>query len=108
MSDRIRELNPFFALVIVIGVAFVATALLDVTSLVLVDRPASGDTRQAADSPVMRFFNQHGEWLMVWEGAALAVVAVLAMGLDRWRSRHPEGTNRQNHERNQHDPNAQT
>ena len=85
MSDRSREFNPFYVLVVLVGVAFVATALLDVTSLVVAQRSESGDTPPIARSPVMQFFNERGELLLLWEGGALGIVSGLAMGLDRWR-----------------------
>jgi hypothetical protein len=80
------SINPFYALVVIVGVVFVITALAYVAALV-VSESSSGGSGVALNSPVLRFVEQRGESLMLWETGALAAAAVLAMGLDRWRAR---------------------
>jgi hypothetical protein len=67
-------------------VVFVITTLAYVVALVVAESPNGDRTGAGIDSPVLRFFEHRGEALMLWEAGAMAVAAILAMGLDRWRS----------------------
>jgi hypothetical protein len=78
--------NPFYALVVFTGLAFLITALAYVAALVVSESPVDPAAGPARASPVLLFVEQRGESLMLWEAGALAVAAVLAMGLDRWRT----------------------
>ena len=86
--SRKQDLNPFYSLVVLVGIAFVVTALAYVVSLVRLQPPAGtiASAGPLPSSPVMRFIERRGESLMLWEAAALTTAALLAMGLDRWRS----------------------
>jgi hypothetical protein len=88
VSHGNRTFNPFYALVILTAVAFVVTTLAYVVTLVVLQAPARGQATATTPSPLMQFLSQHGESLMLWEAGVLAVTALLAMGLDRWRSGH--------------------
>lgn len=81
------NINPFYALVVLTGVVFAITTLAYVVALVVSESPHADGTDAVMDSPVLRFFDQRGETLMLWEAGTLAVAAILAMGLDRWRTR---------------------
>ena len=87
MNRTNSSVNPFYALVVLTGVAFAVTALAYVVALVVSESPRGDVANAGMDSPVLRFFEQRGESLMLWEAGALTVAAVLAMGLDRWRLR---------------------
>jgi hypothetical protein len=99
---RHEEFNPFYCLVLLTGVLFVLTALAYVVSMIVSPgaiSPVAPGTPAA--SPLAQWLNQHGGRTLLWEAGALAVAAVLAMGLDRWRSWHasrakgpPAGRNR--------------
>jgi len=84
--SRKQDFNPFYALVVIVGIAFVMTALAYVVSLVRLQQPAGRAAAPLPTSPVMTFIERRGESLMLWEAAGLTVSAILAMGLDRWRS----------------------
>jgi len=85
MSRR-SNINPFYALVVVTGAAFAVTTLAYVVALVVAESPRNGGSNAVTESSVLRFFEQRGETIMLWEAGVLAVAAVLAMGLDRWRT----------------------
>jgi hypothetical protein len=77
--------NPFYPVTALLGVAFVVTTLAYVVAWVR-QQPMGGST-VAELGPVLQFFNDRGEYLMIGEAILLAVVAAAAMGLDQWRSR---------------------
>lgn len=81
--NRNLLLNPFYPLVVLTGVAFVVTALAYVVAWVVTMQPDAA----VEPGPVVRFMNERGERLLIWEVGALAILAVLAMGLDQWRQR---------------------
>ncbi len=89
MSRRREAFNPFYALVLVTSVLFVVTALAYVTSWVII-RPVSGGPGTPAVSPAMRFLDERGESMLLWQAGLLTGSAILAMGFDRWRSRRAE------------------
>ncbi len=91
MSRPHSRVNPFYALVVLTGVVFAITTLAYVVVLVVSESPPGDGTGAVMDSPVLRFIEQRGETLMLWEAGVLTVAAVLAMGLDRWRSRRSSG-----------------
>jgi ABC-type branched-subunit amino acid transport system permease subunit len=80
------NINPFYALVVLTSVVFAITTLAYVVALVVSESPQVDGTDALRDKPVLRFIEQRGETLMLWEAGVLAVTAILAMGLDRWRS----------------------
>jgi hypothetical protein len=84
MARSSEPSNPFYVLLILTALAFVFTALGYVASLVALHPPRGSAT--VVPSPAMLFLDRRGEALMLWLAAALGVLAVLAMGLDRWRS----------------------
>ena len=86
MGRTRRNINPFYALVVLTGVVFAITTLAYVVALVVSESPNGDGTGAVMDSPVLQFFQQRGESLMLWEAGVLTVAAILAMGLDRWRS----------------------
>ena len=86
MSQSKRETNPFYALVVLSGVAFAVTTLAYVAAIVREDQPAAGEPMPVQPSPVFEFFAQRGEILMLWEAGTLTVTGLLAMGLDRWKT----------------------
>ena len=86
MSSKKQEVNPFYVLVVLVGIAFVVTTLAYVVVLVRL-QPVGGQAPTSVESPVPQFIEQRGESLLLQEAGALVVVSILAMGLDRWRSR---------------------
>jgi hypothetical protein len=78
--------NPFYPLVVLTAVAFVITTLAYVAAWVR-QLPPGNSPADADLGPILQFFNDRGDRFMVWEVVALAILAALAMGLDRWRGR---------------------
>jgi hypothetical protein len=75
--------NPFYPLIALTGVVFVITTLAYVVAWVRLLQPANSTADELG--PLLQFFNDRGDRLMVWEVVLLAILAILAMGLDRWR-----------------------
>ena len=67
------------------GILFVVTTLGYVVAWLRLAQPGRSPGGDEL-GPVLRFVNDHGDRLMVWEVVALAILAVLAMGMDRWRA----------------------
>ena len=84
--SRKPQSNPFYVLVVLTGLAFVLSALFYVVTLVRLQAPNGAASGSESANPLLAFFERQGEWLLLWEAAALALAAFLAMGLDRWRS----------------------
>lgn len=83
--SRKSALNPFYPLVVLTGVAFVVTTLAYVVAWIRLQRPDRSTTVELG--PVLGFFNERGELLMVVEVILLALAAFCAIGLDQWRGR---------------------
>ena len=89
MSRANKDWNPFYFLLVLVGILFVMTALGYVTSMIRMQSRLSDRSRTGPQSPAMRFLAQYGESVLLGEAAALGGLAILAMSLDRWRSRQP-------------------
>jgi hypothetical protein len=81
--------NPFYILLIAVGFMFVLTALAYAVVPVLEEK-----AREAGNPPPISPFRdalRADGWLwLLYEGAAIIVLAALSMGLDRWlRGRTP-------------------
>ena len=72
--------NPFYALLLLAGTAFLVTALAYGVMTVRLSRPGGG----AADSnpALMQFMRQRGGTLLLVELAALGILTVAAIGTD--------------------------
>jgi hypothetical protein len=75
MSESTERPNLFFRLTTFVGAVFVVTILALVATVF-------SDPR----APSVQFLSAHGTTLVVWEVAAILVLGLLAMMLDRWRS----------------------
>jgi hypothetical protein len=91
---KTREpVNPFYALLVVLGVAFLITACAYYVMAIRALRPAAGGAPVAAEAhPLTDFVDRHGIEIMGWELALLAAATFAAMWLDRFRAvRRPAG-----------------
>ena len=80
-------INPFYVLLVLVGVAFVITAFafwLMASSAVHPRLPAAD---LPTDHPLWRLLEQHGDRLMLWELVALAVLTFAAIGIDGYWAR---------------------
>ncbi len=84
MAARTEPRNPFYFVMLVVGLIFVATVLAYAMVPVLEDK-----ARDAGTEPPPSWFrsalkNDGWRWVLA-EVAALVVLALLSMGLDRYR-----------------------
>jgi hypothetical protein len=78
--------NPFYLLLLVASVVFVATALAYGVLPVLEDL----SERPPPPSPLRAAVREHGWWWLLVELAVMMVLALASMGLDRLRSLQKE------------------
>jgi hypothetical protein len=84
MAQSAEPRNPFYLLLLVISLAFVLTALAYAVVPVL-EQKAREAGEEPPPSPFRDSLREDGwKWLLV-EVAAMIVVGLLSMGLDRWR-----------------------
>lgn len=88
MERKSEPVNPFYWLLVAAGTAMIVTILALLTSLLTLD-PLAGE-EQLGMAPPARFLNQWGGTLVFAETGVLVVASVLAMVLDRVRSRRQE------------------
>ena len=75
--SRAKPVNPFYAVLVVVGVTFALTA-----SLYGVMTVRNLDPRAAEPSGLIAFMEQHGVTLMVFELGVLALLTFAAIGSD--------------------------
>ena len=74
---RRKSANPFYAVLIVVGVTFALTA-----SLFGVMTVRKLDPRAAEETGILAFMEQHGLTLMIFELVVLALLTFAAIGTD--------------------------
>ena len=84
--------NPFYAVLVVVGVAFAVTAsAYGVMTFVSLRAAEAGQNPAALPSSLVKFMNDHGERLLGGELLLLAVATVGAISTDRyWQRRAAE------------------
>lgn len=84
MSPPAEPRNPFYLLLLVVGVIFVLTVLA-VAVVPVLEQKAREAGQEPPPSPFRDSLREDGwKWLLV-EVAALIVAGLASMGLDRWR-----------------------
>jgi hypothetical protein len=87
MAKKRPFANPFYALLLVVGVAFLLTA----TSYgVMAFRDVRGRPAAESGSGLMLFLDRHGGLLMAGELAILVVASLLAMATDGYWTRRAQ------------------
>jgi len=81
--------NPFYVLLIVVSFGFVLTALAYALVPTLEQKAIEAGSRPPP-SPLRDSLRSDGWLWLLYEGAAIVVLSLLSMGLDRWR-RHRRG-----------------
>ena len=76
--------NPFYMLLLVIGLMFVLTVLA-VAVVPILEEKARDAGENPPPSPFRDALRENGWRWLLYEVAALVVVGLLSMGLDRWR-----------------------
>jgi hypothetical protein len=80
--------NPFYALLLVAGVAFALTATAYGVMAFREARPAQPEAAQKEEHPLMLWMRRHGNTALVTELAFLAFVTVAAIATDGYWQRH--------------------
>ena len=88
MGRKTEPVNPFYGLLVAAGTALIVTILALLTSLLTLD-PLAGE-EQLGMAPPARFLNRWGGTLVFAETGVLVVASVLAIVLDRVRSRRQQ------------------
>jgi hypothetical protein len=84
MTPKAELRNPFYILLIVVGFAFVLTALAYAVVPVL-EQKAREAGNAPPPSPFRESLREDGWLWLLYQGGAIIVLAALSMGLDRWR-----------------------
>jgi len=79
--------NLFYLLVVLVGILFVITTLGYVVTLVRQQRAMDLGLTVRDAGEVPHFLEEHGGSILLWEAGILTLCSLLAMALDRWRSR---------------------
>lgn len=86
MAKR-KGTNPFYVLLVMLGIAFTLTACGYGVLMLRAARPIEGET-SSAGTALLDYLDRHGDWLMTVELALLALATVGAIATDRfWMSR---------------------
>jgi hypothetical protein len=95
VSKRKQPFNPFYAALIVFGVAFTVTACAYALMMVRATQPMPADSADSASSlgetGLMKVLDERGMEILGVEVLLLAVATVGAIGLDQYRS-HRQAT----------------
>ncbi len=95
MKKSAGPTNPFYVLLLIVGITFSVTAC--AYGVMAVRAVKAGTTSEAApDNRLVVFLDQHGAKLMAGEIAVLALATVAAMASDTWWSRRTEKTSHSN------------
>lgn len=87
MPKQREPFNPFYALLVVLGVVFLVTACAYYVMAFRALRPAPGGVGQGpASHPLTDLLDRQGIAILGWELGLLAAATFAAMGLDRFRS----------------------
>jgi len=93
MAKAREPVNPFYILLVLLGIVFLVTACAYGVMAYRAISPALA--RQADVHPLTEFLDEHGMVLLGVELVLLALASFAAMGLDRWRDlRKPDDTPR--------------
>lgn len=99
MAKR-KGTNPFYVLLVVLGIAFTLTACGYGVLMLRAARPIEAET-SSSGTALLDYLDRHGDWLMTVELALLALATVGAIATDRywmsrewrsWQQAHPKAT----------------
>ncbi len=90
MAKHREPVNPFYVLLVVVGVVFLVTACAYGAMAYRAVSPTAA--QEIHEHPLTDFLDRNGMALLGWELALLAAASFAAMGLDRYRdARRPAG-----------------
>jgi CDP-diglyceride synthetase len=76
--------NPFYALLIPVGMAFVVTVFAYGFIAFMEVNATNPEARAQVRHPLFEWLNKNGSELVTWELAVLGVLTVGAIGTDHW------------------------
>lgn len=88
MNDPAPRKNWFYALLNVASIAFVATALA-YAIIPVIEQKAREAGQPVPPSPLRDALRADGWWWLLILAGIVGLLALLSMGLDRWRQREP-------------------
>jgi hypothetical protein len=90
MAGKKKPFNPFYPLLVIVGVAFSITACAYGVMTVKMLQPAGAEEVRQADTGLLPFLDRHGMTLLLSELGALAVLTFAAIGTDDFWTRRAE------------------
>lgn len=97
MNKQIKAFNPFYPVLLVVGVAFAITASAYGISAAQLIEPGQTDDLSESGFGLVQFMDRYGVTLMMWELGALAVATFAAIGTDEFWTRRAEARAKQDH-----------
>ncbi len=76
--------NPFYTLLIPVGMAFVVTVFAYGFMAFMEVNATNPEAREQARHPLFAWLNEHGTSVVMWELGILGVLTVGAIGTDSW------------------------
>ena len=92
MAKKTERTNPFYVLVVLVGIAFVVTASAYGMMSFLEIRRFAPDTPQTEESPLWNYLRQEGDTLLKWEIAILVAGTVGSLVWDSWLGQDDDET----------------
>lgn len=87
MATRKNAANPFYSVLLIVGIAFALTACAYGVMTVQRMEPGRVTTGSAAGTWVIGFMDDHGATTMTVELVVMAIATLAAIGTDRIRAR---------------------
>lgn len=87
MATPKRAINPFYVLLVIVGVAFLITACAYGVMTIKQMRVEGSDADNGSSASFVQFVDEHGFALLMWEIALLALATVAAIATDEFWSR---------------------
>ena len=91
MAGKNKPFNPFYPLLVVVGIAFSITACAYGVMTVKMLQPEGAEEVRQGDTGLLPFLDRHGMTLLLSELGALAVLTFAAIGTDDFWTRRAEG-----------------
>ncbi len=85
--------NPFYTLLIPVGMVFVVTVFAYGFMAFLAVNGTNIEATSQADHPLFAWLDKHGTQLLLWELAILGVLTIGAISTDSWWMSEPSNTN---------------
>jgi hypothetical protein len=95
MAKRLEAINPFYIVLVVVGILFALTACAYGVMALRAVAVRSGEASASGQS-LMQFLDRYGMWVMIGELAVLALATFGAIGTDDYWTRRAQQRNSSN------------